>query len=656
LIHAARRPSFWALALLAVVLAFGWLGSRGLGEPDETRYALVADEMRASGGWLVPTLHGAPHLTKPPLTYWSIALGQQLFGPNGWGSRLFLGVAFALTVLLVSAFGEDLWGEPRGRWAGAIYATTLTPFVAASLITTDTLLVLWETAALLGFWRSWRDASAPAGPAWRAAAWACLGAAFLTKGPPGLLPLLLVLVFRWLRPRGEPAPRILSLPGLAAFVVIGMPWYATIAAAYPGLAEHFFGHELYRRIFVGLERRHAEWLHPFVIYGPVLVAGSLPWLLLVLAAPRRLSRLARRVRWRASPRARLLAVWIVLPILLFSLASSRLYLYVLPVFPALALGATGACLRIGRGRFLGLARGGVVVLIALVALLGLRWAAARLPSHRDARQLAEPLTSVVTPGSDLVVVGRPLHGFGLELGALARVADRAAPPVGGPCVSREERALAPGHLEQLQRRRIFLADDDALERIEERLGRAAARAAVRCREPFGPTRTKAIVCDPIDPGPARRSVALLLDAARDGTELHALACRARRLSDQRRVSTLLVLSDPEATSTWRRTWLPPRLRELLWWLPRRDARLERIPPAGGRPATVSLGGLTLTVGPADGDAGRHRARVWDADGETLVEAGLSRTEPLLLLEWEPGGGGRAARVGPHGGLTVEARW
>jgi len=41
-----------------VVVLFAWLGTRGLNEPDEGRYAEIGREMAVSGDWLMPRLNG----------------------------------------------------------------------------------------------------------------------------------------------------------------------------------------------------------------------------------------------------------------------------------------------------------------------------------------------------------------------------------------------------------------------------------------------------------------------------------------------------------------------------------------------------------------------------------------------------------------------
>ncbi|WP_456431908.1 ArnT family glycosyltransferase [Thermosulfuriphilus sp.] len=84
------------------------------------------------------------------MTYWALAGSIKIFGQNEWAVRFPNALAFALTALLVSQIGASFWGR-KGLWAGIIYATSLFPFAAANVVTTDTLLVLWETAAVWAF-------------------------------------------------------------------------------------------------------------------------------------------------------------------------------------------------------------------------------------------------------------------------------------------------------------------------------------------------------------------------------------------------------------------------------------------------------------------------------------------------------------------------
>ena len=82
------------LLVLAVAVAFPFLGSFGLLEPDEGRFAQIGREMAASGDFLIPRLNGIEQFYKPPLVYWISAVGMRLFGVSEWTARLPSALAF----------------------------------------------------------------------------------------------------------------------------------------------------------------------------------------------------------------------------------------------------------------------------------------------------------------------------------------------------------------------------------------------------------------------------------------------------------------------------------------------------------------------------------------------------------------------------------
>ena len=92
---------FLIVACVALIVAFGLLGSRGIWDPDEGRYTNVALNMLDSGDWVDPRRNDdVGHWTKPPLTYWAIASSVQLFGRNPWAARLPIAFAYLLCVML----------------------------------------------------------------------------------------------------------------------------------------------------------------------------------------------------------------------------------------------------------------------------------------------------------------------------------------------------------------------------------------------------------------------------------------------------------------------------------------------------------------------------------------------------------------------------
>ena len=415
----ARRHPAVVTVLAAFLLAMSFQGSRGLWDPDEGRYTDVALEMLRLGDFVHPMLHREHlHYTKPPLTYWAIAASVRLFGRNEWAVRLPYALAFTATGLLLFGLGKDY--QPQRPWLPAlVYATSLLPYGAANIVTTDTLLTLWETLAVFGFLKAYH---ADPGQARRYVAlmWLGFGLAFLTKGPPGLLPLLAIAAFLLARREWIWVRRVFGSWGLLLFSLVGLSWYLVLVLRKPELWSYFVEYELVARVASDVHRRHGEWYGGLMVYLPTVLVGSLPWTLLLL---RRLPELrlagGRKLRARLSQlpaRWQFVAAWALIPLLVFVLARSRLPLYVLPLFAPLSL-VIAAMLppSFTRQR----RRVGLWTAAVLVVLLALRGYASVMPYKKDARALAEAIAAIAAgPYRELIFVDRePRYGLSLYLDA-----------------------------------------------------------------------------------------------------------------------------------------------------------------------------------------------------------------------------------------------
>jgi 4-amino-4-deoxy-L-arabinose transferase len=410
-----RRPPWWLVALL-VLLAFAFQGTRGIWEPDEGRYTATGLNMLESGDWLVPTLDREhAHLTKPPVTYWAIAAGIALLGRNEWAARLPGALAFIGTGLLVFGIGRRLCAA-RPWLPATAWGLSLGPLIAANIVSTDALLMFFETAAMFAF-VEWWSRGAGDGRRWLLAMWAAWGLAFMTKGPPGLLPLAGMVAFLAVHDRAR--LRGLFRPaGLALFAVVAFTWFAVIVAQEPGRLGYFLGYEVYGRVFTAVHRRNSEWYGGFEIYLPVLLVGALPWWVLALVAsggPRAAwHRLLERLR-AGDRELQLLLYWLLLPLAVFFLARSRLQLYVLPLFVPLSLLLARPLARWPwlSGRRLAWTAG-----TTAVVLLALKGTLAWFPADRDARAMAGELRRVVDlhDVAELAFVDmRPFYGLTLYL-------------------------------------------------------------------------------------------------------------------------------------------------------------------------------------------------------------------------------------------------
>jgi len=334
-IDAARfgaRPRTLIIFLFAIAGFFALLGSRGLNEPDEGRYASVAANMVRGGSWLIPEFEGHPHLTKPPLSYWFMAGSMTLFGINEWAVRLPSALAGLGVVLM-------FWSIAR-IWLRA-QASTLVPimllcspffFVMARLTDPNMMLTFWISLGIWT-WERWQLMDR------RHLLWlhyAAHAAAFMTKGPVGIFFILLwVLTMGFFARRQKVHVRsIWSWPLFMLSSAVALCWYLIVVAGDPSRLEFFLKGEIVDRISGNNHRRH----EPFWFYFAVILGGFLPWIpWLVQSARRTLKGFDTK-----NPRGQPLGIAILIAIIFFSVIQSKLATYILPLFPWLALFAAHA--------------------------------------------------------------------------------------------------------------------------------------------------------------------------------------------------------------------------------------------------------------------------------------------------------------------------
>jgi 4-amino-4-deoxy-L-arabinose transferase-like glycosyltransferase len=310
----------WLIVPL-LVLYLTSLGGAGFLGPDEPRYASIGREMARSGDWVTPRLNGNPWFEKPPLLYWTTALGHRLHLPDEWAARLPVALASLAFLIFFFATMEREFSMRVAAAATAILATSAGWLAYSFVAVPDLQMSAALGAALLVALFDTRPHRG-----WLAGA--LLGASILAKGfVPAVLFAPVFLIARGKR-----------LAILAACTVIAAPWYllCTLRNGAAFWDEFFWKQQAGRFLDPGLEH-----VQPFWFYLPVIFAGLFPWTPLM-------GLLARRKTFE-DLRVRFLLMYVVFGLLFFSAARNKLPGYVLPLLPALAVVLAVALSRLSDG-------------------------------------------------------------------------------------------------------------------------------------------------------------------------------------------------------------------------------------------------------------------------------------------------------------------
>ncbi len=350
--------------------------------------------MVKSGDWLVPRVGGEPHLTKPPVTYWIVAVSMKAFGQGESAVRLPVAVAYALSVLLTVGIGAQLSGSfSTGFLAGLFQMISPLAFLGAHVVTTDTFVVLFVMLYLSCFWAALTAPDSRSSRRWMLAMSFFLTAAFLTKGPPALLPALAALVFLIVRHRHHEWKQLVYFPAVALFIVGSASWYVAVLSLVPD-AISVWKLEAFHKVFVSSNRDMPAYYYPVI-----LMIGALPGAIIIARAVfRRKSGLSGCATVSSVQRESIwfLSMWLILPLLIFMLSRTRLILYVLPLVPAvniLAATISGYHFDNTEPKYFPLpARWLAVVGVVLVALMGVK---AVVAAHGDLSKDMKPVADAI---------------------------------------------------------------------------------------------------------------------------------------------------------------------------------------------------------------------------------------------------------------------
>ncbi|MEG1524257.1 MAG: glycosyltransferase family 39 protein [Clostridia bacterium] len=340
--------NYWIFAGLAIVIigffCFFKLGQLPAQDWDEARHGISAYEMMKSGNWVVNTFqYQADYYNlKPPLSFWAIIGGYQLFGFNLFGMRFYSAASFFLTAVAIGWFCKKRYGNLESIIALFLIACN-SPFYTSHFARhgdADALFCLFTVISILAMICMDEQPWMPM---------ICSGAfslAFLTKSWHALFVVAVVGIYMlWSKMIFR-----LSLKQWIGFILAGaLPILSWVVLRWQYDGSRFFTEmirvDLLNRSVQVLEGHDGSFLYYIerLIRQPS-VTGFLPIVAILTHLFFRVEESKQNRRLPDIPRFRVdfsaYFIWIIIPLLLFSIVKTKLPWYVIPIeFPIILVTA-----------------------------------------------------------------------------------------------------------------------------------------------------------------------------------------------------------------------------------------------------------------------------------------------------------------------------
>lgn len=326
-----RHPVLTVILLMLITLS-PMMALRDYTPSNELRYLSIVDEALADGHTLAFTNHGQDYADKPPLYFWLMMVCKMLFGGHCMYALSLLSFIPACIIIAVmdkwlrSAFPE---GYTSGQRAGAalMLATTGLFLGMTVFLRMDMLMCMWIVLALWTFWK-WDNGIGKEG-SHRLLLPVYTFLALFTKGPVGILvPPVSIIVYLAASRRWKDIGKYLGVVFWGILAVLCAVWFTGVfLEGGAGYLKNLLFHQTVDRAVNSFHHKA-----PFWYYLGIIWAVMAPWCLATV--PSLVSGLLKKSEGEnPSEYERLLALTGIAGFVMLSCFSSKLAIYLAPIFP-----------------------------------------------------------------------------------------------------------------------------------------------------------------------------------------------------------------------------------------------------------------------------------------------------------------------------------
>ena len=325
---------------LFFILYFFRLGSTGLIDVDEPRYAEAAREMLESGNFIVPYFNYEVRFDKPVFFYYMTALAMKIFGQNEFSARLPSVLSSLFCLVFLFYFTKKFYGSIFALLSVLVLMSSLEFAALSRFSIPDMTLTSFISCSIFSFFLGYNNLllsnrfvhlQIKSFSIWYLAGFIFLALAVLTKGPMAMLLVFIVLFpfFWWTRQLEYFLKNKSFWLGFLLFMFMVFPWFLLVHNATGGeFTKVFFGLHNFQR-YTSVVSGHSG---PVFYYFLVILLGFMPWsFFLVQSIYFVLKKGVKDILpWFC-------LWWIIVVLCFFSISKTKLLTYILPIFPACSI-------------------------------------------------------------------------------------------------------------------------------------------------------------------------------------------------------------------------------------------------------------------------------------------------------------------------------
>ena len=319
----------WLITAAALLLYVPLFLFRDFTPANELKYINIVDHMIKSGDWIKLQFDGALYTDKPPLYFWITALIRLAAGKYTLFS---IGLVVCILPAIVTGLDiyrflcENNYDRKRAFTVILILYTTLYFAGSVLVIRMDILMTMFIVRALISFYnRAEKNTGNPYMP------YVYAGIGFLVKGLAAVfIPISVIVVYLLITKQVHKLKELKLGKGIIVIIIFALIWLIPLAVS---LGINSTINELILKQTINRAVNTSVHKKPFYYYLVNLFPNLFPWTLFFFSS---FIILIGRIK-KQEKFVIFILCWFIMPFIIFSMVSSKLDIYLIPAYGAIAV-------------------------------------------------------------------------------------------------------------------------------------------------------------------------------------------------------------------------------------------------------------------------------------------------------------------------------